>query len=170
MTIRPATPDDAPELLALVRDCVTAMRAAGIEQWDEVYPNNESIARDIAAGTLDVLEEDGVILACITLDQQFDPLWQGMDWTPDSEPAAAVHRLMVHPVQQGRGLAKRLMQHVEQVCRQRGCRSMRLDSFLHNPGAMALYPKLGFRRVGTALMRKGEFAGFEKLLYETPSS
>jgi hypothetical protein len=29
---------------------------------------------------------------------------------------------------------------------------------------MALYPRLGYQPTGTAMMRKGEFAGFEKLL------
>jgi GNAT superfamily N-acetyltransferase len=93
-----------------------------------------------------------------------DPLWQGMAWSKDSEPAAAVHRLMVHPAQQGRGLAKRLMQHAEEVALAKNCRSIRLDTFLQNPVAMTLYPRLGYRRTGTAMMRKGEFAGFEKLL------
>ena len=163
-TIRLATSADAETLLALVRDCVAAMRAAGIEQWDEVYPNAETIAADLASGTLHVVCEDEAIIASITIDSNLDPLWQGMDWSADSEPAAAVHRLMVHPSQQGRGLAKQLVLHSENVARSQGCRSIRLDSFLLNPAAMALYPRLGYRRTGTAMMRKGEFAGFEKLL------
>lgn len=163
-TIRLATSADAETLLALVRDCVAAMRAAGIEQWDEVYPNAETIARDTDVGTLHVLCEDESIIASVTIDSKLDPLWQGMDWSADSEPAAAVHRLMVHPTRQGRGLAKLLMLHAENVARSQGCRSIRLDSFLQNPAAMALYPRLGYRHTGTAMMRKGEFAGFEKLL------
>jgi ribosomal protein S18 acetylase RimI-like enzyme len=162
--IRPANSTDAAMLQVLVRDCVGAMRAAGIEQWDEVYPNAKTIARDMEAGTLHILEDGKSIVASITIDQYLDPLWQGMDWTGDSEPAAAVHRLMVHPSQQGRGLAKMLMLHAETVARELGCRSIRLDSFLQNPAAMALYPLLGYRQTGTAMMRKGEFAGFEKVL------
>lgn len=162
--LRKANPADAPDVLNLVRDCVAAMRAAGIEQWDEVYPNAESIARDLEAGTLDLLCEGDGIVACITLDQNMDPLWQGMDWTTGGESAMAVHRLMVHPSRQGRGYAKLLMQHAESVARQQECRSIRLDTFLLNPAAMRLYPNLGYRQTGTAMMRKGEFAGFEKLL------
>nr|ACO70924.1 GCN5-related N-acetyltransferase [uncultured Verrucomicrobiota bacterium] len=163
-TIRPATSEDASTLLQLVRDCVAAMRAAGIEQWDEVYPDAGIIGRDITAGTLDVMCADGTMVACITVDKNLDPLWQQMDWSSAGEPAIAVHRLMVHPSQQGRGLSKQLMHHAEAVAQRMGCRSIRLDSFLQNPAAMALYPRLGYRRTGTAMMRKGEFAGFEKLL------
>jgi ribosomal protein S18 acetylase RimI-like enzyme len=71
---------------------------------------------------------------------------------------------MVHPSKQGLGHAKRLMLHAEDVAMRRGCRSIRLDTFLQNPAAMALYPRLGYRRTGIAMMRKGQFVGFEKLL------
>jgi ribosomal protein S18 acetylase RimI-like enzyme len=169
--IRAATVADVPALLHLAGVCIASMRAAGIEQWDELYPNAEIIKHDIAAGSLDVLCEGDAVIACITVDQQLDPLWEGLDWSTNSEPAAAVHRLMVHPSQQRRGLAKQLMLHAETVAHQRGCRSIRLDTFLNNAGAMALYPGLGYRRTGAAMMRKGDFAGFEKwCLASTPDS
>ena len=162
--IRKAVAADAAALMELVRDCVGAMRSAGIEQWDEVYPNADNISRDIEEGTMDVLCEDGVIAGCVAVDRNMDPLWEGLDWSGEGEPPAAVHRLMVHPSRQGRGLAKTLMQHAEAVAGQQACRSIRLDTFLQNPVAMALYSRLGYRRTGTAMMRKGEFVGFEKLL------
>lgn len=164
LVVRKATSADAAALLQLVRDCVAGMRVAGIEQWDEVYPNAETIARDIEAGTLHVLCDGDTIIASITIDQNMDPLWQDLRWSTHSEPAAAVHRLMVHPSEQGRGLSKLLMQHAETVALEQGCRSIRLDTFLQNPAAMALYPRLGYQPTGTAMMRKGAFAGFEKLL------
>jgi GNAT superfamily N-acetyltransferase len=156
--------EDAVSLLQLTHDCVAAMRAAGIEQWDEVYPDAAVIARDIDAGTLEVMCECEAIIACITVDRNIDPLWKDLDWSAEGDPAAAVHRLMVHPSQQGKGIAKQFMIHAESVARAMGCRSIRLDSFLQNPAAMALYPRLGYRCTGTAQMRKGPFAGFEKLL------
>jgi GNAT superfamily N-acetyltransferase len=162
--IRTAGPDDTATLLQLTRDCVGAMRAAGIEQWDEVYPDAAVIARDIVAGTLVVMDGDEGVVACITIDRNMDPLWKDLDWNSEGDPAAVVHRLMVHPSQQGRGLAKQFMLHAEMTARRMDCRSIRLDSFLANPAAMALYARLGYRRSGTAMMRKGPFAGFEKLL------
>ena len=67
-----------------------------------------------------------------------------MDWSAAGEPAA-VYRLMVHPAAQG-------------------FRSIHLDCFTANPAAVALYERLGYRRTGTATMRKGPFVCFEKLL------
>jgi ribosomal protein S18 acetylase RimI-like enzyme len=164
LSIRKGMFEEVSTLLQLTRDCISTMRAAGIEQWDEVYPDAGVIARDLAAGTLEVLDEGAGIIACITIDRNMDPLWKDLDWDGAGDPAAVVHRLMVHPAQQGRGLAKEFMLHAETVARAMGCRSIRLDSFLQNPAAMALYSRLGYRRTGTAMMRKGPFAGFEKLL------
>ncbi len=59
------------------------------------------------------------------------------------------------------------MQAAEVIASQAGARSIRLDTYLHNPAAMALYPRLGYQRTGTARLRKGEFAGFEKLLMKS---
>ena len=164
MQFRNAVSADHSALMQLVQVCVAGMRAAGIEQWDEVYPGSEDISRDIAGGTAHLMCDGEMLVGSVTVDQVLDPLWVGLDWTSGSEPAAAVHRLMVHPDRQGQGLARRLMEHAEIVAREQGCRCIRLDTFLNNPIAMALYPRLGYRQTGKAMLRKGEFAGFEKLL------
>ena len=163
-TVQSPSPADLSTLLALKDACIARMRADGIEQWDEVYPGAAVLERDLAAGTLHVLREGDGILGCVTLDTTHDPLWQGMAWSAAGEPAAAVHRLMVHPAAQGRGFAKQLMAHAESLVRAQGFRSIHLDCFTANPAALALYERLGYRRTGTATMRKGPFVCFEKLL------
>ena len=115
------------ELLTLTAACIARMRADGIEQWDEVYPDAAVITRDLTAGTLHVLREGDGIIGCFTLDTTHDPLWAGMAWAVAPESAAVVHRLMVHPAAQGRGLAKQLMAHAETLARSRGFRAIHLD-------------------------------------------
>ena len=155
---------DLNSLLALKDACIARMRADGIELWDEVYPDAAVLARDLAAGTLHVLRKGDGILGCVALDTTHDPLWQGMDWSAAGEPAAAVHRFMVHPAAQGRGLAKLLMAHAESLAWAQGFRSIHLDCFIANPAMLGLYERLGYRRTCTATMRKGPFVCFGKLL------
>ena len=159
-----ATAGDLSQLAELTTACIARMRADGIEQWDEVYPDAAVITRDLTAGTLHVLREGDGIIGCFTLDTTHDPLWAGMAWAVAPESAAVVHRLMVHPAVQGRGLAKQLMAHAETLARSQGFRAIHLDCFTANPAALALYERLGYRRTGTATMRKGPFVCFEKLL------
>jgi len=164
MQITPATANDLSALTALTAECIAAMRASGIDQWDEVYPHPDLLSRDIAAGTVSLLRDEKVVVGTITLDQNLDPLWEGMDWSRPDSGAAAVHRVMVHPTRQGQGLARRLMAHAESRARERGSHSIRLDAFTSNPASLRLYEALGYRRTGTAVMRKGEFVCFEKIL------
>ena len=159
-----ASAADFPHLLALKDACVAQMRARGIDQWDDVYPSVALFQADVAAGSVHVARADGVLRGAFTLDARLDPLWAGMDWQPPAGPVAAVHRLMVHPAQQGRGLGRQLMARAEWLARQSGFCAIRLDAFAANPAALALYSKLGYRRTGGAQMRKGPFVCFEKLL------
>ena len=164
MSITPASLPDLPALVALKDACIARMRADGIEQWDEIYPSAATIKQDIENASLHVLSMDGEIAGCMTLDDRQDPLWNEMDWRPVAGPVAVVHRVMVHPARQGRGLAKQLMLHAESLARANGSRAIHLDAFTLNPSALALYERLDYRRTGTAQMRKGPFICFEKIL------
>lgn len=164
LTISPAVPVDLPALLDLTRLCIARMREQGIDQWDDLYPDETILARDVAAGTVHLLRDADTVIGCVAVDTTLDPLWSDMDWSRPDAGASAVHRLMVHPDRQGQGLARRLMSRAEAIARERGSHSVRLDAFLANPAALHLYESLGYRRTGTARMRKGEFAGFEKLM------
>lgn len=159
---RPARLSDLPALMDLTRACIAAMRSLGIEQWDEIYPAEPHHAADIAAGTLWLLEDGGRLIGSLVLDETLDPLWEGLDWQLNEGRIAAVHRLMIHPSEQGRGLAKLCMEFAEARAGMKGFSALRLDTFTQNPAAVALYEKRGFRRCGTAQMRKGAFIGMEK--------
>lgn len=158
---------ELPRLIELKEVCIERMRTEGIDQWDEVYPSNAIIERDCSAGTLHVTRRGRHILGCATVNTTHDPLWSGMAWTVASKRSVAVHQLMVDPAAQRRGLAKQLMADAETRALELGFLAVHLDCFLANPAALALYERLGYRRVGTALMRKGPFVCFEKALVPT---
>ena len=162
--LRRGTEADLTALLALTRACIADMRACGIEQWDDVYPDAAVFSRDIAARALWLYFDDHQLVGTFAIDRRFDPLWSGLAWTQPEETAGAVHRLMVHPAHSGHGLGAQLMSHAERLAHAAGASSMRLDCFTANPAAVRLYEKLGYHRVGEALMRKGLFVAFEKHL------
>src|SRR5688572_18254042 len=145
--------------MRLVAACVAEMRSRGIEQWDDVYPAADVFAADIAAGTLHVCAVGAdPIGAVFVVDEHHVPEWT-VTWTSDH--AAVVHRLMVHPRHQGRGLAGALMRHAEAMARERGYEAIHLDCFSQNPQALNLYRRRGYREVGTVTLRKGLFHCFE---------
>lgn len=58
--------------------------------------------------------------------------------------------LDVAPAFRRRGLAQQLMEQAERDAQGAGCAAMLLHVFHGNPGAVALYEKLGYRQLGTA--------------------
>ncbi len=161
--IRQATSADLPELLALVRRVIPAMRAAGNLQWNESYPNAEVFGRDLERTQLWIAELDGSIagVAALTTDQE--PEYAQVGWDIH-ETALVVHRLAVDPAAQGRGIASALMQQAERVATERGIAVLRVDTNTRNEATQRLFPKLGYTLSGEISL--GFRPGLRFLCYE----
>lgn len=147
MNLRRAQLEDVPAVMAVVRRVVPLMRAAGNLQWDDVYPNPEVFARDIAKEQLWVAEIDSAVagVAAITEDQEPEYARVGWDIT---EPAIVVHRVAVDPEFRGRGVAEALMRQAEIVAVERGIHVLRVDTNTQNQATQKLFPKLGYMLSG----------------------
>ena len=62
--------------------------------------------------------------------------------------AARLYSIAVDPAQAGRGVGRALLQACERYARARDRRAMRLEVRYDNAAAIALYEKMGYRRVG----------------------
>jgi GNAT superfamily N-acetyltransferase len=165
LVIQPATPQHIPAIVELLRACVAAMRAAGIDQWDEIYPTAATISADVEAESMFVgMLEDGAVAGVIVLNERQDPEYREVPWTIEASRIGVVHRLMVTPALQGGRLAAVFMRFIEERARQLGYEALRLDAFTQNPRALRLYARLGYHDAGPMRLRKGVFRGFEKRL------
>ncbi|HEY5602295.1 MAG TPA: ribosomal protein S18-alanine N-acetyltransferase [Gammaproteobacteria bacterium] len=61
---------------------------------------------------------------------------------------ARMYSIAVIPAQQGKGIARHLMEAAEQAGRERFCAFMRLEVNVNNVPAIHLYKKLGYRHIG----------------------
>ncbi|OAI42990.1 hypothetical protein AYO41_03150 [Verrucomicrobia bacterium SCGC AG-212-E04] len=140
------------------------MRAEGIQQWDEIYPDLPVVENDIAKHTLFVIREAGRCLATICLNDVQPEQYADLPWEYRDGRALVIHRLCVDPAAQQRGAARALMDFAEQLARESGFASIRLDAYTGNPRALALYDRRGYRRVGqTNFPRRSlPFICFEK--------
>jgi len=165
-----ASAGDLDALARLLGDCVREMQARGLDQWDDVYPNRATLEADVAAGTLyraTLAGGGGELIGSLTLNQHHDPEYAEVPWQVTAQPVALVHRLMVHPSVQHRGLGRFLMRFAERRAWELGFRALRLDTYLANDRALALYRSLGYGEPGQVRFRKGLFACFEKALGES---
>ena len=135
-------------MTAIVARCVADLRAHGIDQWDDVYPNEEVLNEDVRSGTLYVAEENGIPIAAVCLNDDQPDQYRSVPWRCAEGRALVVHRLCVDPVHQRRGLGRRLMEFAGEFARRRGYRSIRLEVYSNAPAALALYSRLGYVCVG----------------------
>jgi ribosomal protein S18 acetylase RimI-like enzyme len=147
MVIRPATQEDIPALMLLMRKVVPLMRAAENLQWDDTYPNDGVFNKDIENGYLwvAVIGDSIAGVAAITTDQE--PEYAEVGWDIH-EPAIVVHRLAVDPDFRGAGVASTLMRKAEGIAAERGIKALRVDTNTSNQAIQKLLPKLGYVMAG----------------------
>ncbi len=134
MTIRPATPDDLPE--------VAAIYTAGIEGRTATFETRTMGAGDVAPWLDDpllVAEEDGAVLGWVRISPY------------SAMPAyAGVGELQVYvdPAARGRGVGARLIDAICETAAGAGYWKLTGKLFPDNEPSRALFRRSGFRDVG----------------------
>lgn len=143
---RPARPDEADSLRALVR--------AAYAGWVPVIgrepaPMGDDYAARIAAGQAWVLEgAGGALLGALILE-------------PAADGALLLDNVAVRPDRHGQGIGRLLMGFAEAEARRRGAARIRLYTHERMAANIALY-----RRLGYAETHRAEQAGFRRVFLE----
>lgn len=161
--IRQATLSDLATIQQIVATVVDHLLQHDIQQWDEIYPDKETLTADITKQDMSIIEYQGKIAGSITVNTEQPVEYSTVPWKY-SGIALVVHRLLIDPSFQGKKFATRLMEHTEKIAIKGKYDSIRLDAFAQNPIALSLYEKLGYKQAGMVTFRKGNFFCYEKAL------
>ena len=159
---RQGTLADLTQIATMIQQAITHMEEHGIYQWDEFYPIIDDFKSDIEKGQLFIGLCDKQIAVIYTLNKECDEAYKNGQWKDEQAAFCVIHRLCVNPAFQNYGVATRTMGHIEETLAAKGIHAIRLDVFLENPFALRLYENFGYRTVGTAHWRKGNFFLMEK--------
>jgi len=152
------------EVFSVFSAAIINMEKQGIHQWDEIYPDKEIIAEDIARNQMYIGKIDNKITVCFVLSEEFDEEYKNGKWQWPDAKFCIIHRLCVSPDFQNRGIAAETLKYIENLCKSQGYDSIRLDCFTENPYSRKLYDKAGYSVIGYADWRKGRFELREKRL------
>ncbi|XOV66951.1 MAG: GNAT family N-acetyltransferase [Fluviicola sp.] len=155
-------PEELEEILELTRACGQHMRENGIDQWDENYPDLVSLKHDIVTNTLFAYRENGHVVGIVVLNETQDPEYTEINWsTSEEQRNLVVHRLAVSPDQQGKGIARKIMDFAEDWARKNNFDAIRLDTFSQNPRNQRFYKNRGYTELGSVyLSYKKEYPYF----------
>ena len=166
MIIRKANKTDLDNIMLMYKSCVKGMIANDIDQWDSTYPNAGVIMKDLIAKTYFVSIKNNIIIGGINIDQNQDKTYLEIDWEDKSDSFLVVHRLGVKEEYWKKKIGKELMLFTEKLVKERGLKSIRLDTYSGNPKAMEFYRRLGYNELGAINLKpnKNEYYCFEKII------
>src|ERR1700748_2188275 len=148
---------DADKAMSLIKEAIVEMESQNIYQWDEFYPDYNTILADIRTEAMFGIYNNLELAAIVILDKNQSPEYSTIKWESDADASLVMHRLCVRPKFQGQGIAKQLLKFSEQFAINNGCKSIILDAFSGNPSALNMYEKNGYLKKGTVTFRKGDF-------------
>lgn len=159
--------NDLPAIHELVTSAVRHLQAHGNMQWDERYPLDCDFIPDIETGT-QWLGFIGSELAVIyALNETHDAQYDAVTWPHEGESYTVLHRFIVHPSFQGRGIAKATLADIIEALKEQGICNIRLDTYRCNAASQHLYHSFGFIDVGIAAFRDKVFDLMELHLENT---
>lgn len=127
-----------------------------------LYPTGKDAQKALEEGTFYVGEEDGKVVACVNLNQIQPTEYEKIPWsiTAYEKEVLVIHTLCIHPDCSGRGYGKRFVAFAEQLAKELGCKTIRIDTYEGNFPAAALYQGLGYCYTGSTLFH------FQNLIWE----
>lgn len=151
-----AAAEDKNEILSLYKTMLY-----GAADWNEYYPNEETIEFDLSRNALYVMKNsEGEIIAAISVDkdEEVDAL---PCWDKELAPGAEISRLCVRRDMQNQGIAKTMMRYVFDILRKEGKKSVHILVKTGHEAALASYGKIGFQTVGECNMFGKDFICME---------
>lgn len=155
------------EVMVIIEEAREFLKKQGLDQWQNGYPNRETIENDIKVGDSYVwLEENKVIgTAAISFDGEptYEKIYEGV-WKSD-QPYGVIHRMAVSSLAKGTGLAVKMMEDAEIICLDNEIHSIKVDTHEDNIPMQKLLKKIGYVYCGVIYLSDGaKRIAFEKLL------
>ncbi len=166
LKFRKAAEADSDSIINIISQAQAYFKNNGIDQWQNNYPNIDTVRDDIAHGIGYVLLADntiaGTMVLSFELEKTYEKIYEGQ-WL-SSGPYAAIHRIAVDGGLKGKGLASVMIGKVGELCHRKGIYSIKVDTHRKNLSMQSLLKKNGFRYCGIIYLEDGsERFAFERL-------
>lgn len=164
ITLRIVQKEEADTAMAFINGAKEHLKQQGINQWQNGYPDFDCILQDIENENGYFLVDGQEVFGYLCIDFNGEPAYHSLrgKWQADIA-YATVHRLSVGSKYRGKGLAVIVFGLVEELCRQKGVHSIRIDTSAGNTKMRHIIEKSGFEYCGIIWYDDGERIAFEKL-------
>lgn len=164
-SFRQAQQTDAPQIWEILEHAIQRRKEDGSNQWQDGYPNPSVISTDIEKGNGYVLTDGNTIVGYCAILINDEPAYADIkgQWLT-TEDFVVYHRVALSENYLGKGLAQKMLLHIEDFARQHNIYSVKADTNFDNPGMLNIFKKLGYTYCGEVIFRGTPRKAFEKVL------
>ena len=167
MEFRKTVKSDINKIMEIIKQAQEYFKEQGIDQWQNNYPNVETINNDIDNEYSYVLLKDNKIVATLAVsfdeEKTYNFIEQGKWITNDKY--AVIHRVAVDNDYKGLGISSQIIKYVEKLCLNKGINSIKVDTHEDNISMQKLLKKNEFEYCGVIYLEdKSKRIAFEKTI------
>lgn len=165
--LRRAQLQDLPAIMKIIDDAKELLKKNGSPQWQNGYPNQETLTQDIAMQTNWVLINDNKVAATATLQLTPEPTYRNItqgQWQQPDESYATIHRVAISSNYRGQGLSKLLFSNLLTVGQMQGIKNFRVDTHRSNKAMQHIAENFNFKKRG--ITKVNDQNDPERLAYE----
>ncbi|WP_299177079.1 GNAT family N-acetyltransferase [uncultured Chryseobacterium sp.] len=165
INLRKAETKDTDTIWKILQQAIERRRIDGSQQWQDGYPNLNTVEEDIAKGIGYVLTVDGKIAVYSALIFNDEPAYDNIEgaWLSNGE-FVVVHRVAVDDQFAGQGLVKKLFDYIEDFAKSHQIPSVKVDTNFDNLAMLKILESKGYTYCGEVYLRGGVRKAFEKML------
>ncbi len=163
--LRKAEDSDIQVIWKIIQQAIERRKKDGSEQWQNGYPNKESIKDDIENGVGFVYEQEENIVAYAAIIFDIEAAYEIIEgkWK-SSGKYAVVHRVAVSNDFAGKGIATALFLEIENLVKSQNYFVIKVDTNFDNVPLLKILEKLKYEYCGKVYFRGSERKAFEKIL------
>lgn len=167
MEFRKTTKADINGIMSIIKQAQDYFKEQGINQWQNNYPNIDTISSDIHKEESYVLLKDNNIVATAAVsfdgEKTYDSIYEGQ-WATNND-YVVIHRIAVDNNYKGLGVSSEIIKYVEELCLNKSIYSIKIDTHEENLSMQKLLSKNEFEYCGVIYLEdKSKRIAFEKVL------
>jgi GNAT superfamily N-acetyltransferase len=154
-----------PQIWAILQKAIARRKADGSNQWQDGYPNQESLQKDIDQEVGFILTDGENIIGYTAVLINDEPAYADIEgkWLTDSD-FAVYHRVAIAEEYLGKGFAKIMINHIHHYATEKGIYSVKADTNFDNNAMLKIFNDLGYSYCGEVYFRGSARKAFEKVL------
>lgn len=164
--LRKAETADRDTIWHILQQAIQRRKQDGSTQWQQGYPNLDTVESDIAKGFGYVMTVNGEIAVYVALIMNDEPAYSNIEgaWLSNGE-FVVVHRVAVDEKFAGKGMVKILFDHIEEFTRNKGIQSVKVDTNFDNLAMLKILESKGYSYCGEVFLAGGIRKAFEKIIF-----